>query len=802
MTFLHDLRYGARLLLRSPGFTAIAAAALAIGIGANTAIFSIVNTLLIQPLPYHEPERLAVVWEHNLPRDRRNNVVGPANFLHWREMNQTFEDLAALSFTFTYTVLGEGDPEEVPAKVVTAAFFPVLGVQPALGRTFSADEDKPGSHVVVISDRFWKRRYGADPGILQRTVNIQGTPYAVLGVMPESFSFLDRTVDLWTPVGFTQASRTPRGRSLTVVGRMKPGVAVAQAQQDMTRVHAELVRKFPGFNTGWTASVVPLRDELTGAFRPALMILLGAVALVLLIACANVANLLLARATARQRELAVRAALGAGRGRIVRQLMAESLLLAVLGGLAGLLLAWWGVGLLRAVVATRLPIQRLELVAIDGWVLAFTIGVSILSGLFFGLVPAMSASGAELTGALKQGGRAGSAGIGNRTRGAFVIAEVAMALMLLVGAGLLIRSFSQLVGVDPGFDAARTATMSVGLPGARYDNPKRVEFFRRLFEQIDRLPGVESSGGTSFLPLAGLGAATGYTVVGHPAPPLGEEPVADVRVVANAYFRTMNIPLIKGRLFNEQDPNDLKNRVVVNEALARRHWPDEDPVGKKIRISWGETIEDEIIGVVGDVRNASLDAAARSTTYWPYARFPYGTMTLAVRTGSDPATLGPAVTSIVRGLDSQLAVNKIRTMGDVVSDSVAERRVTMLMLGIFAAAALLLAAVGIYGVIAYSVTQRTQEIGIRMALGARPRQVLRMVVGQAMALAAIGITVGAALSLALSRLMEGLLFGVRPADPVTFAAVAAMLAGVAATASYVPGRRATRVDPVIALRSE
>jgi putative ABC transport system permease protein len=802
MSLSQDLRFGARLLLRSPGFTAIAIAALAIGIGANTAIFSVVNTLLIQRLPYQEPERLAIVWEHNLPRDRKNNVVGPANFLHWRDMNQSFEDMAALSFTFTYTVLGDGDPEEVPAKVVTAAFFPVIGVQPALGRTFTAEEDRPGSHVLVISDRFWRRRYNADPNILQRTVNIQGQPYTVLGVMPPAFSFLDKKVDLWTPVGLTEASRTPRGRSLTVVGRLKPGVTSGQAQQDMTRVHAELERRFPDFNTGWTARVVPLRQELTEEFRPALLILLGAVALVLLIACANVANLLLARATARQRELAVRSALGAGRGRIVRQLMAESLLLAGAGGLSGLLLAWWAVGLLRAAVADRLPIQRLEMVAIDGWVLAFTVAVSIVSGLFFGLIPALTASGSALTDALKQGGRSGSAGRGTRTRGAFVIVEIAMALVLLIGAGLLIRSFAQIISVDPGFDAERITTMSVGLPGSRYDNPKRVEFFRRLFEQIDRLPGVEASGGTSFLPLAGIGAATRYTVVGLPAPAMGEEPVADVRVTANSYFEAMGVPLLKGRLFNEHDANDSTNRVIVNEALARSHWPNEDPIGKKIKISWNDSREDEIIGVVGDVRHASMDAVARSTTYWPYARFPYGTMTLSIRTAADPRALGPAVTSVVRAMDPQLAVADIRTMEQVVSDSVAERRVTMLMLGIFAGAALLLAAVGIYGVIAYSVTERTQEIGIRMALGAPRGNVLRMVVGQAMLLAGIGILIGAGLALAATRLMEGLLFGVKPADPMTFVAVAAILALVAALASYVPGRRATLVDPVVALRAE
>ena len=802
MAFFQDVRYGARLLFRTPGFTLVAVAALAIGIGANTAIFSVVNTLLIQPLPYQDPDRLVMVWEHNLPRDRKNNVVGPANFLHWRDMNQSFDDMAAFSFTFTYTVLGDGEPEEVPSKVVTAAFFPVLGVQPAIGRTFTPDEDKPGSRVLVMSDRLWKRRYNADPNILQRTVSIQGTPYTVLGVMPPGFSFMDKTVDLWAPVGFTQASRTPRGRSLSVIARLKPGVTVARASQDMTRVHAELERMFPDFNTGWTARVVSLKEELTGTYRPALLVLLGAVALVLLIACANVANLLLARSTARQRELAVRAALGAARTRIMRQLMAESLVLAALGGVAGLLMAWWALAVLRAAVADTLPIQRLEAVGIDGWVLAFTVGASVLSGLFFGLIPALTASGSDLTDALKQGGRSGSAARGNRTRGVFVVVEVALALVLLVGAGLLIRSFSRLVHVNPGFDPRGLVTMDVGLPAARYDNPKRIDFFRRLFEQIDRLPGVETSGGISFLPLTGLASATSYTVVGQPVPARGEEPVAEVRVVTNAYFKAMGVPLLKGRLFNEQDVNDTTNRVVVSEALAKKHWANEDPIGRKIRINWNEQREDEIIGVVGDVRHAGLDADPRGTTYWPYPRFPYGTMTVAVRTAGGTQSTAGSVVSIVRGMDPNLAVADVRSMEEVVADSVAERRVVMLMLGIFAAAALLLAAVGIYGVIAYSVTQRTQELGIRMALGAQRGDVLRMVVGQAMVLALVGIAIGAVGALALSRLMEGLLFQVRPADPATFVAVAAVLAAVAALASYLPGRRATRVDPVVALRAE
>ncbi|HSC27212.1 MAG TPA: ABC transporter permease [Vicinamibacterales bacterium] len=801
-TFLHDIRHGGRLLLRSPGFTATAIAALAIGIGANTAVFSVVHSLLVRPLPYHDPDRLTVVWEHNLPRDRKSNVVSAGNFLHWRDMQQSFEDMAAATITFTVTLTGAGEPEEIPVQLVTAPFFTVLGVRASTGRAFTTEDDIPDSSVLVMSDRLWRRRFAADPSILQRTVIVDGVPHTVLGVMPPGFSFLDQTVDIWMPIGLTEASRTPRGRSLIVAARLRAQITVDRAQQDMERVSAVLTRLFPSFNTGWTSRVVPLREQLTGDVRPTLLILLGAVALVLLIACANVANLLLARAASRQRELAVRAALGAGRGRIVRQLLAESLLLAVLGGSAGLLLAWWAVHLLRAVVAIRLPIQRLDTVAIDGWVLAFTAGVSILAGLVFGLLPSLSASGRELIGALKQGGRSAAASRGKRTAGAFVIVEVALALILLVGAGLLVRSFAQLLRVDPGFDSERTVTMDVGLPGSRYDDARRIGFFRRFFERVDRLPGVHGAGAVSFLPLTGLGAATRYDVIGQPKPPLGEEPVTDVRVATNGYFRAMGIPLIRGRLFREDDAADAANRVVINEVMARRHWPDEDPIGKRISISWSNRREDEIIGVVGNVRHAGLDVESRAMTYWPYPRDPYGSMTIAIRAAGDPRPLASAVVSIVRALDSELAVADVRTMDEVVADSVAERRVTMLMLGIFAGAALLLAAVGIYGVIAYSVTERTQEIGIRMALGADRRDVLRMVVGRAMLLAAAGTALGAAGALPLTRLMESLLFDVTPGDPLTFLAVAGILCGVAAVASYVPGRRAARVDPVIALRAE
>jgi putative ABC transport system permease protein len=805
--WLKDLQYGLRLLLRAPGFAAIAIGALAIGIGANTAIFSVVNTLLIQQLPYVDPDRLVLVWEHNIPRDRRNNVVSPGNFIHWREMQQSFEDMAAASGTlglnFTVTLTGDSEPEEVPVQLVSASFFRLLGVSPVLGRAFAASEEKPDARVAIIGERLWRRRFGADPGILMRPVVVDGNPYSIVGIMPAGFALLDKSIEVWLPLGFTAQSRTPRGRWLSVVARLKPGVTVERAQQDMTRVHAELTRQFPEFNTGWTARVVPIKEELTATVRPALLILLGAVGFVLLIACANVANLLLARATSRQRELAVRAALGAGRGRLLRQMLAESLVIAAAGGISGLLLAMWSLHLLRTIVAEQLPIQRLDAVTMDGWVFAFTALASLASGLIFGLVPALGASRSVLVNALKDGGRSGSAARGNRTRAAFVVVEVALALVLLAGAGLLVRSFARLISVNPGFDPARTVTMDLALPSARYREPQqRAEFYRRLFERVGSVAGVEKAGAVSFLPLAGLGAATSYEVVGQPPPPLGQEPVADVRVVTSDYFEALRIPLVRGRLFNESDPAEAANRVIVNEALAQRHWPGEDPIGKRIRISWNDNREDEVIGVVGDVRHAGLETEPRATTYWPHARFPYNTMTIAVRTRAEGISIANPIVALVREQDPALAVSDIRTMEQVVSESVAQRRLTMMMLAIFAVSAVVLAAVGIYGVIAYSVTQRTQEIGIRMALGAQRGDVLRMVVGYALLLTGIGVVCGAVAALLLTRLMEGLLYDVKPGDPLTFVAVAAFLSAVAAAAGYVPGRRATRVDPVIALRAE
>jgi putative ABC transport system permease protein len=798
-----DFRYAARLLLRSPAFTLVAVAALALGIGANTAIFSVVDTLLLRPLPYADADRLAVIWEHNIPRDRQHNVVSPGNFIHWQELNQSFTELSALSMTFRTTLTGAGDATELPVQYVSAGIFRILGVRPALGRDFTKQDDAPGVGVVIISDRLWRQRFGADPTIVNRSIQLDGRPNVVAGVMPAGFSILDRTVDVWSTIGLPPSARTPRGRWIGVVGRLKDGVTMAQAQADMVRVHQELTRRFPDFNTGWTANVVPLREELTGTVKPALWVMLGAVGFVLLIACANVGNLVLARATARQRELAVRAALGAGRGRLIRQMLVESLLLSIMGSTAGLLVAWWSVVALRTTIADRVPIARLDQVSIDGTVLLFTAGAALVSALLFGIAPALTSAGARLTESLKDGGRSGSAARGARIRSVFVVVETALALVLLVGSGLLLRSFVALMRVDPGFDPAHTMTVKVSIPTAKYrDAAQQQAFFNQLFEKLDALPGVTAAGGTSFLPIAGLGAATGFQIVGQPKPSAGQEPVTDVRVVTHDYFKAMGVPLLRGRTFDSRDAGTNVRRVIVNQALARKHFPNEDPIGKSIIVSWNDEGADEIVGVVGDVRQQDLETEARATIYWPPGRFTYPFMSVAIRTAGDPRTVVAGAVAALHELDPNVAAADVKTMDAVIDASVAQRRLTMLLLSIFAVVALVLAAVGIYGVIGYSVSQRTQEIGIRMALGAQRATVLRMVVGQAMLLAALGIAAGAGGAWGLTRLMQKLLFGVEPSDPATFVGVAGILALVAAVAASIPGLRATRVDPVIALRSE
>ena len=807
---LADLRSAVRSFAKAPLFLLVAVGTLALGIGANTAVFSVINTLLLRPLPYADPSRLVTVWEVT-PLGKDNVSGSPANYLDWQETSTSFDAMAAVSNTFRTTLAGRGEPEELPMQYVTANVFPILGVGAELGRTFTVDEDQPHrNHEVVLSDRIWRRRFEADASVVGKAIDFDGDPYVVVGIMPPGFAIRDETVDVWEPVGFSAASRQPSGRWIQVVARLKRGVTIEAAQQEMNHLQADLDTRFPAFNAGWRVHVRSLKDDLTGEVRPALFVLLAAVGFVLLIACANVANLLLARGTTRQRELAVRAALGADRRRLTRQVFIESGLLGAAGGGLGLLLAWWAVAALSTTVSAHLPVPRLEAVRIDRWVLAFSIAASLLSALVFGAAPALSACDVSLVDALKEGGRTGTAARGVRTRNVFVVVETALALILLVGAGLLVRSFIALMQVNAGFDSSHTMTMKITLPTAAYrvaapapEGARRaVPIFDRLFAQIDALPGVAASGGVSFLPLNGLGAATDFSVVGRPKPAPGNEPVADVRVVTHDYFKAMGIPLLAGRVFDSRDTGDQRHHVIVSETLARRFFHGEDPIGKAIVVDWTDAVPDEIVGVVGDVHLYSLDAEPRATTYWPPTRFAYPWNAVVIRTTGDPSRIFPQVAAIVRAYDPTIALADVRTMDQVMSLSVAERRLTMWLLAGFAGVALLLATIGIYGVVNYTVSQRTHEIGIRMALGAARVRVIQMVLREALMPTLVGIAIGSGGAWLLTRLMHALLFGVTPADPITFGTVAVLLVGVAVAAASIPGLRATRVDPVVALRSE
>ena len=801
--FLSDLRFAARTLGRSRGFTIAAVLTISVGIGANAAIFSVVDALLVRPLRFADPDRLVVVWEKNIPRQRLDNVVSPGNFIHWREQSgRVFERLAAVSM-FRITLTGVGEPEELPVQFVTSDLFPMLGVPAAHGRWLVPEEDRPETRVAMLSHALWTRRFNADPAIVGRPITLNASHYTVVGVMPRGFSFLDRDTALWIPIGFTPESRTPRGRWLIVAGRLRPGVSVAQAQGDMDVITSRLTATFPAFNTGWASNVVLLQRQMVGRLRPALLTLVAAVAAVLLIACANVANLLLARGASRQRELAVRAALGAGRWRLVQQLLAESLALAFIGATAGLVMAWGGVMALRSAAEAGVSIPRADGIALNMRVVLFTAGLSVLTAALFGLAPAFVAARLNLQGSLKEGARTGGSRSAGRARSALVVTEIAVALVLLAGAGLLVRSFTRVLDIDPGFRPDRTLSAKISLPGLRYETPeKSIRFFDTLVARLSGLPGVRAVGGVSFLPMTGVGAATSYTVVGRPAPALGQEPVCDVRVATGNYFAAMGVPLVAGRLFDDRDSAPKTRRVIINETMARQHWPNESPVGRHVIVSWNDKGPDEIVGVVGDMRLEGLETTPRAAVYFPPGRFAYPWTTLVVRSSTDPSSLSVSIGREVRALDPELPVADVRLMDTVVSRSVAERRLVMNILTGFAAVAALLAAIGVYGVMAYAVTQRTREIGVRVALGARPRDIASLVLRRALMLTGVGVVIGAAGALAVTRYMTALLFETRPTDATVFATVAATLVAVALLASLFPSRAATRVDPLNALRAE
>jgi len=799
------MRFAIRVLWRSPSFSGIALLALVLGIGANTAIFSVVNAVLLRPMPFRDPSRLVLVWEAS-PRTSKKNVANPQNLADWQKRNRSFEKMAAyVPFQQTMSLTGDGTPEEVPGNYATRDFFSILGVQPILGRDFLPEEDVSGdkNNVALISEGLWRRRYGADQGILGKKLIVRGTPIMVVGVLPASFRFPDVKADIWELIHLDpQAKRG--GRFLAPIARLKAGVSIEQAQAEMNIITAELARENPAFDTKWGASVIPLRENFTGELRTPLLVLLGAVGLVLLIACANVANLMLMRSSARQREMAIRTSLGAGRARIIRQLLVESTILGSVGGLLGLLFAVWAKDGLLAMLPDDMSVAKVNSVTIDHNVLAFTAIASLGTGLLFGLLPALRASRPDLSDTLKEGGRAVSASLSrNRMRAALVAGEIALALMLLIGAGLLIKSFIRLENVAPGFQPDRILSLRIGLTSARYGNlQKTSDGLRDILHRIEQVPGVSSVGSIQWPPLSGLGSATGFSVAGRPTPKPGDEPVTGVSIVTPGYFATMSIPLIKGRLFSDRDRAGAPQVTIVSQSLARQQFPGVDPIGQRLFVQWGRQTPYEIVGVVGDIKHDGLDKESAPNVYFPDAQEPNGGGTLVIRTGADPMKLAPVIEQVIHGYDKDQAIADIQPLDVFLSKSVARPRFQSVLLASFAALALLLAAIGTFGVMSYSVAQRAHEIGIRVALGAQRDQVLRLVVGQGLVLALIGTAAGMAGAFVLTRYLRALLFNVSPTDASIFIAVPLVLCAVALGASYFPARKAAGVDPIAALRYE
>ena len=814
-TLIQDLRYGARMLLKKLGFTLIAVITLALGIGANTAIFSVINAVLLRPLPYAEPERLVAIWESNTQRpDSRNSIAYP-NFFDWRAQSQSFERMASYH-TNNMALTGVTTPVNLRGAVVSPDLFAVLGVKPRLGRWFVPEEEKPGIRAAIINHSLWQRQFGGDPNIIGRALTLDGKPFNVVGVMPAGFQFPieAETVEIWVTSSIDgektdpkeQAQNEQRGSHfLQAVGRLKPNIKIEQAQAEMSLIAGKLEQQYPDTNTRHGSRLIPFHDDLVRDYSEALWLILGAVGCVLLIACANVANLLLARATARYKEIAVRAALGADRWRVIRQLLTESLLLSLGGGLLGLLLAWWGTEALIRLIPEDVP--RLAEIDLDRWVFGFTLLISVVTGVVFGLAPALQASKIELTEAMKEGSRGAGSGAGRaRLRNALVVVEIAIALVVLIGAGLLLQTFHKLQQVDLGFDTSHTLTASVELPDARYPKPEQATaFYQTLLERVKDLPGVENASAITPLPLGGSTFVISFEVEGRNIPK-GQLPSSHFRAITPDYFNVMRIPQISGRAFTNHDDEKSPGVVIINESFAKRHFPNENPIGKHLKpgISvTNETVWREIVGAVKDVKhNQSLSRDYEPEYYMPHAQIPLGSMSLVLRATNDPRSLAGAVQREVHALDKDIPVYRIKTLDQYLGVAVAKPKFNALLLALFAGLALLLTAIGLYGVMAYSVIQRTQEIGIRIALGAQAGNVLQMVLRQGLKLTALGLALGLAAAYALTRYMQSLLFGVKPTDLVTFVAIALLLIVVAVAACWIPARRATKVDPMVALRRE
>ena len=810
-TLLQDLRFGLRMMLKKPLFTTVAILTLALGIGANTAIFSVVNAVLLRPLPYKNAERLVWIWGTNPLNDIDHEVASLPDYHDWKTQNQSFEEMGAYGDA-RVTLTSNGEPERFDAAYVTDGFFEVLGAQAEIGRTFMPDEDKPGNeNVVVISHALWQRRFGADPNIIGKPLIINGEPCPLVGVMPADFNHpkpgASKPVEIWQPLGADYAKAGRRGDYLNVIARLKPDTSIEQSRAELTTIAAQLEQQYPASNTGWGTLVIPLHERFVGDVRPVLIVLLGAVCFLLLIACVNVANLLLARAAARQKEIAIRTAIGARRWRIVRQLLTESVMLAVVGGALGLLLAVWGIQALVALSPGNIP--RLGEVSLDGRVLASTFGVSLVTGILFGLFPALQAANPNLNETLKEGGRGTTeGGRGGRARRVLVVAEVALAMVPLVGAGLMVKSFMRLQDVNPGFNPERVLAVEVYLPSTTYkEGPQATAFYRELLTKVQNLPGVEAAGAIDTLPLAGGGNVFSFSVEGQTLLPTDKTPDAEYLVVTPEYFHTMNVPLLRGRYLSEQDGPNAPRAFVINDTIARRYFAGEDPIGKRMNLgsarnpSWYT-----VVGIVQDTRQQSLGTDPYPQMYAVNTQVTRRSMTLVVRATGNPGAMIPAIRSTITAMDNSLALNNARTMAQVMAQSVARPRFNMLLMSLFAVTALILAAVGIYGVMAYSVTQRTHEIGVRMALGASSTEVLKMVVRQGMVLTTLGVATGLAGAFVITRLiaslLSGLLFEVGTHDPLTFAGIALLLALVALLACLIPARRATKVDPMVALRYE
>lgn len=801
-----EVRQAVRFLRLRPAFSGTIVLTIALAIAATTVAFAVVNGVLLRPLPYGQPDRLANVWKHTLARGNDHNVASPANFITWTEELRAFDALAAL-VQASSTLMVDGQPERVGIVNASAEFFDIIGAEPVAGRFYTADEDVAGGPaVVVMGEGYWRRRFGGDRSIIGRSLEVGGTPRTVLGVFPASHDFQVEasfggigTRDFWLPPQFPPSAREASGRYLQVVGRLAQGVTLEQARTEAHALAGRLEAEFPSRQTGWSIHVASLREDIVGDVRATLLIVFGAVCFVLLIACANVANLLMTRATERQQEMAVRAALGAGRMRLVRQLLIESAVLSTIGGLAGLLLASWGVSTL---VASAPDIPRLDGVGIDIRVLLFVLAATFLTALLFGLAPALHIAHADVASWLKERGSAGRRGA-QRIRGALVVAQIALSLVLLIGAGLLVRSLINRLDLGVGFDTENVLTADLQLPAATYPTAaEQTRFFEQLVERLQGIPGVEAASATVFAPLTGPASATSFYALDRPEPEAGQYPTADIRWVHRDFHETAGIPLRDGRFFDERDGEGAVTAVLISEAGAREMWPGESPIGKRIAMPWGDLLIGEVVGVVGDVRHNGPDVPARAMLYWDHRQHrPFNQMTLFIRAADATAVL-PAVRAAVRDLDASLPLYNVRTMDELYGDALARARFTTVALGIFALLALILAAIGIYGVMAYVTQQRSQEIGIRMALGADRGTVVGMVVRQGMGLVGIALLIGGAGAIALVRLLGSLVFEVSTRDPVTFGTMALLLAAAGLFACWLPARRASGIDPVAAIRNE